>query len=324
MRINFAIFLNQSSTTHFVLPDVLCFIGDTYSASFFVQLRDQIQQKYKNLPVESIDVKNTDWALLQSRLQTSFLGQNAFYFLHGFSGLNRKKQADLFAYLYTYRGPNKICFFSTEDDQCKPGKNWIVVDVRLPINKKLFSALIVWYGIPLSRRIRDFIAQLFAHCNSVSLQKACLLIHYMLLIGSDTSIFFNDWIESIVASDQSLFLLSQSFFEKNTHDFFEQWRKISAVYSPQFWVSFWSDQLWRASMFVSLQRKKEYPQARKIAFRLPFSFINRSWKNCSTKELDNAHHFVYTLDYRLKHGGDTCALDLFYSSFFLGNFDRAQ
>jgi hypothetical protein len=124
----------------------------------------------------------------------------------------------------------------------------------------------------------------------------------------------------VVAPAQSMFNLSTYLFQKNGDKFFELWKRIAESYSAPFWVAFWSEQLWRASMFVTLNKQRKYNDARKIAFRLPFSFINRDWHNYSADELAAAHDFIYRLDGRLKNGGSDIGLDLFYAQFLSNQF----
>ena len=61
-------------------------------------------------------------------------------------------------------------------------------------------------------------------------------------------------------------------------------------------------------------------QAKTMAFRLPFSFIQTDWKKYAPAELRAAHDFVYGMDHQLKNGGDAFCFDLFYSKFFSGQF----
>ncbi|MDP3889106.1 MAG: hypothetical protein Q8Q25_01005 [bacterium] len=314
--IRFEQFLKKSTPTG---TNVVCFLGTDYPLLFFAQLRMNMQGTSNGM-IETINLKEIENSLFQSRLQTSFLGNSVIYFLKELDTLEQEKKQVVLTFLNTYHGPNTVCFFLPRDVQHQPASHWTIIELPSVIDKKVFSILITWYGIPLSSRIKEFIHTLFAHHDTVSLNTASLILNYLLLLGTQTTIFFSDWLEHIVVSEQSLFVLSQYFFQKNVEAFWEQWQHIYPVYGPPFWISFWSEQLWRASAFIMLNKKNQFTQARKIAFRLPFSFINSFWKRYGVTELNNAHHFLYNLDYNLKNGGSSCWLDLFYSKFFLKTF----
>jgi hypothetical protein len=124
----------------------------------------------------------------------------------------------------------------------------------------------------------------------------------------------------IIAPKSSLFTLSTYFFAKDARLFFPLWVRISHEYSPQFWVVYWAEQLWRAHGFLQLHKKNKKDDAKKIAFRLPFGFIQREWRNYSVRELRNAHAMMYEIDFRLKNGSDDYILDFFFSKFFTNQF----
>ena len=67
-------------------------------------------------------------------------------------------------------------------------------------------------------------------------------------------------------------------------------------------------------------QKNDSFDAKRISYRLPFSFINGGWKKINSEELKNAHHFIYNLDYNIKNGAGTYGLELLYSKFFQGEF----
>ena len=253
-------------------------------------------------------------------MATSFLGISALYLLQNVGQLDTKKQESLISFLKNYHGPNKILFFTQAQLVAEVPDSWCLIDTPLKIDKKLFVSLTQWYGVAENERTKQFIDYLFTGYEQVPLDTACLLIEYMLLVGANTIQFFGELAEHIMVSDQSLFALSQAFFKKNSKQFFKQWQRVHHHYSPQFWLSFWSDQLMRATLYVALQEEQKVAYARKISQRLPFSFINYDWKNYTPRELQATHAFIYSLDHRLKNGGDDQFIDLLYSSFFANYF----
>ena len=68
-------------------------------------------------------------------------------------------------------------------------------------------------------------------------------------------------------------------------------------------------------------KKNDRVGAKKISYRLPFSFLNRDWRKFSLEELKGAHSFLYTLDYKLKNNCEPGYLDLFYMKLFNQKFN---
>jgi hypothetical protein len=157
---------------------------------------------------------------------------------------------------------------------------------------------------------------LFKLVRTVSLDTSILLIEYARLLGRNSQIFFQQWLPHIVVPDVSLFSLSQALFDKNARQFFTQWQRVSALYSPPFWVSFWSEQLWRACCYIYLQKNGKKDEAKKMCYRLPFSFIETTWRHYTIDELRYAHQLLYDIDYHLKQGGSEHGLELLYARFF--------
>ncbi len=87
------------------------------------------------------------------------------------------------------------------------------------------------------------------------------------------------------------------------------------VYPEMFWVSFWSDQLWRASQYIAMQKVGDRASARSIGFRLPFSFLQRDWQTVREDKLKRAHEIMYAFDFSIKTGG-SCSFELMFLDFF--------
>jgi hypothetical protein len=69
--------------------------------------------------------------------------------------------------------------------------------------------------------------------------------------------------------------------------------------------------------------RREMVEAKKVGFRLPFSFMQRDWKKTSVHELIQAHDCIYALDYGLKNGGEFW-MELFYTKFFESGFTTSR
>jgi hypothetical protein len=125
-----------------------------------------------------------------------------------------------------------------------------------------------------------------------------------------------EWFNKIIAADVSLFTLSTYFFAKKSKQFFQLLAHIGPQYSEIFWVSYWSEAVWKAHYYIAFTKAKQFSEAKKISTRLPFNFIQRDWKLHSPESLKKAHQHLYEIDFSLKNGGSQGMLDLFYSRYF--------
>ncbi|MCL5875468.1 MAG: hypothetical protein M1114_03285 [Candidatus Dependentiae bacterium] len=317
---NFSTFL-QTFTSSRSLPKkyVFLFHGTSYQPLFFSKLLEQIKTF---ISIETIDIIEQDFTLVQSRLQTSFLGQSVVYWLKNSADLDEKAANKLNSYLQSYTGPHTIiCFLSLKN---KPINTDFItaLDVdEVKIDQDYFLRILHFIGAPVDiKKIQPIIKYLVTRRLSLSLDDVCLISHYIsvcTVVGND----FLEWLDTILYPDKALFTLSQLFFAKNVTVFYTQWKQQESQYTEAFWLSFWSEQLWRAAAMIELYEKKEFSQAKVAAFRLPFSLVQSDWKKYSLNELRAAHNFIYDIDYQLKNGADqSVTFDLFYSKFFSGQF----
>src|SRR5436190_8686889 len=295
------------------LPEgkVFCFSAPLYSLLFFQHL---IQYLKKNgLHIQTVSC-STDIGGIKALLSTlSFSGQ-IIYWLQDFHELSDKKQLEMFQYLRTYEGPHRVLFFS---DKVPAGFDCI--ELPQDITPQDFSKI----RFLISENLKDksnFASSMGMYADYLSLDSLCLFAHYELVLGKNSDEFFTQWITRIIDPTSSLFILSQHFFAKKSKPFFRQWATVSEQYLPTFWASFWADQIWRAYMYVGLMKQKQYAEAKKVQYKLPFSFLNRDWSQYDLQELVNAHQFLTSLDFRLKNGNSELGLEHFYGQFFEGRF----
>lgn len=316
--LNFLLQVHQNKA--FPTAQLVCFRGQrNYPLLFFSLLFSWLKKK-ECYQIVFVDVDEQKESLIRARLATSFLGTSIFYWFGNLAKLNYKIQERWITYLQEYRGPHTIAFFITEDISFSFTQKTVIVNIPDAVSREEMIMLQQLLPTISSTWNKQFLQQLEKKHKNIPLDLSCLLIHYALLIGKNSDTFFTAWLDYIMPLQTSLFLLSQHFFAKNTRLFFAEWLRMQNNYNPQFWIAFWSEQLWRAALWVDLVGNKSYTEAKKIQFKLPFSFIKRDWKNYHADELQHAHQFVTTVDYHLKNNGSSCALDLFYSKFFLNQF----
>lgn len=304
------------------LPDlsVICFYSKEYPLLFFSHIVSFLQKHTNN--TKTFDVVGIDLLLIKAHISTmSFSGQTV-YWLHGIHELSPKKQQEWIAYAQTYSGPHVIVFFSTDESVVALQKLSQGICIALPehVPANDFSLIRFLVTDGTSKSNVSFSSRLLPYTQQLSLDSACLFAHYELVVGKSIDDFFKEWAGHIIEPTHSLFLLSQYFFGKKSKLFFQQWSYSTELYLPPFWVTFWADQLWRAYIYCELMQQKKYAEAKKVQYKLPFSLINRDWSSLKLSELRNAHQFLSTMDFRLKNGGSSVALELFYGMFFENKF----
>jgi hypothetical protein len=309
--------LQSSSSNLFNEKQLICFKGSYYPVLFFSLVLNQLKQNYGS-GFESIALSEHDLQSVLARLEMSFLGSRTMYWMRDIQELDDKTKKKIFLYLSNYKGPNTIILCMADVPA-----NWqdaTIIELPEKVDKKLFIELIEHEHNGSARKNKTLIDALFDHVEHITLDHSYALMRYVQLVGTSKELFIKDWLNSLVIPEQSLFTLSQHFFAKDPRKFFAAWALMADEYADIFWISFWSEQLWRASMAVRYMQEHQFAQAKTIAYRLPFSFTQRDWKKVTFSELQRAHSYLYQLDHNLKNGGSIGALEVLYSNFFLNVF----
>ena len=292
--------------------NVICFQADAYPMLFLSFFVEKISHFLRIFPEQvAVDELFCTWG-------TSFLGQSQTYWLGDVSELEKKKKDTILTYLASYQGPHTIIFFISTKDLWKSKKGTVIVldnVVSIDIIKSLAIMLLLPAQVP---RVLSFMKKVLNAMPTISLDQSVLFFRYALVLGSRTDDFIHNFLTKIATPESSLFMLSQYFFKRNVEQFYQLWQRVESDYPETFWIVFWSEQLWRAHYFLSL-REHHLADAKRIAFRLPFSFIQRDWRQVTRHELRGAHQWLYHMDVALKNGA-LGSFDLFFAKFFAHQF----
>jgi hypothetical protein len=172
------------------------------------------------------------------------------------------------------------------------------------------------------------VKKVYKEQQKIPLDTACMMMEYMSVFylqddaSSAHELLFSRLLEKISKPEQSLFVVSQYFFAKESVNFFAAWHAVATDFPVEFWTTYWSEQLWQASLFVAQVKELGPLGARKGINRLQFSFMQRDWKKYTARELCAAHNFLYSVDYGLKNGYATHGLELFFEHFLQGTFAK--
>jgi len=297
---------------------VICFFAENYPLLFvngvfnFLHQKKIIDQKPQFVDLQEIN--------LQSILYQNFLGQSHVYWLGNFfQALNKKKIDESATHLKNYEGPNLIFLFC-DDIQFLNFKNKdSVIEVGDEVDFGIFSNLLQFFEKDYSPTKLNYVQNIFKKLKTISFDEAFQFLNYLDLINVSSFAEFEENIHLYFDPEKSLFSLADYFFARNKN-FFPLWESVSADYPEMFWVSYFSEQIWKAYFTTMFLQQNKYPEAKKVSFRLPFAYSTKYWKDYSLNELANMSQFLYEIDFALKTGSSFCSLDLFISKHFLKYF----
>jgi hypothetical protein len=292
---------------------IFCFVGNEYPTLFFPTLQHKIKQTFPLVTVlDSIDNE----AALKAHLEITFLGTQTYYWLTEDFLVKNK---NLLSSLVRYKGPNAIGFFT---QKLSPELIEFATVIELPthVDYELFITLFSYVYPEYAKKCALITKKIFNKHTTITLNSSYLLMNYCILVGNKSDIFIEEWLNTIVHPEKSLFNLSMYFFAKKPSQFFELWNTLSGDYSELFWTTYWSEQLFKAYAFITLSNAQNFIQAKRMAYRLPFSLIQKDWKSLTCTELKNAHEHLYTLDWNIKNGLSS-NFTHFFVQFFLNKFN---
>lgn len=247
---------------------------------------------------------------LFAELSMSFLGQSCYYWLGDFGSYEASEKKELIAFLQSYKGPHTL-FLSA--DQIIEGL--LIIELPQYVDKDFIRG---FYAL-LNNKTELHSALSFR--SKCTFESACqFLRYYVVLDDADDNI--QQLYDRINTAEYSLFELAQYFFMKDKQRFKTLWSTLSVHFAVEFWVVYWSEQLWQASLFIKQAAELGPLSGRKGITRLPFSFMQRDWKQYSARELCAANNFLYAIDYGSKNGYATHGLDLFIEHWMRNSFAK--
>ena len=237
-------------------------------------------------------------------------------------GVGGHKKSESFLRLLThYMGVNTVMLNVSHAMLIPKGTTHInYIEVEETCDRKLFDLLMSYFTPGIEKMERNKLIKLVFQGAAVSIEEGCSFLRYVDILGCNVSLLSMILAENASVSHSSLFFLSRYFFAKEAKNFFTLWFFLCKRYSPLFWITFWSDQMWYAFHYAYFRQREDLKQAKMVSFRLPFSFLQKDWSNYVSKELIVAHQFISSIDFHLKNGGHSFSLDLFLSKFLWGEF----
>jgi hypothetical protein len=312
---------------------VFCFYGARNAPLFFAHVVEHLKQLA--LPVVVLDLASVETTQVVADLSMSFLGQHKIYWCGDIAQLDAATKKFYMQFFQEYRGPHSILFFSDvspfspikkTDNPEKDRKDELVqanVSCELPVlvDQQIFFE-IFGFLYPQESLDKELVKTFFYNQPKIGLDQACIVMHYLSVMGNVSHEAILGLLQRVVVPERSLFVLSQQFFAKDQEAFFRLWKEVEGDFPLEFWLPYWSEQLWQASLFIAQAQELGPVGAKKGITRLPFSFMQKDWKKYGPRELCAAHTFLYGIDFGLKNGYAEHGLELFLAQFLQGKFAR--
>lgn len=313
---NFENFLKAVLTHDFwISKQVFCFKGQAYKPLFFDFLWNRLCSgmmlpfSKKSLNVDDIKLS------YRSILEQSILGMSNFYWLGEICESGKKDK--FVEYLLDYKGPNFVAFFASMDIKFSSAKSNIeIIDIPSNVNLHEFNLVLKMLSIKLSSKKIVVAEEIFNDFETLDLNFACMLINYLEFISISCVDELPEYLAPIIGSQAALNQLSNYFFNLQQKPFFSLWFELESKYPEVFWVSFWSDQVWKAFHVTRYLKNKDFVKAKQVGYGLPFGFINKSWSGFEKDYFYRLYQDLYKIDCALKKGSTFCSLDLFYLKHF--------
>lgn len=314
-------FLQEASSHQFWMrAPAYCFMSDEFSPLFFSQFFVYVEKN--NLlpaPRKRLDLAVLDKKTIDATLTQSFLGSKSVFWLGNLAadGVEKSKKG-LVGELISYAGPHTIIYFLPKEARLKPGSITEIIDIPSVIDSSMLESLSSVFQQGFQGKKLEILNRMLQQAKNIPLDVACMLLGYAELFSAKDMGKMEDYLANIMYIQPSLSLLSDYFFSLNSSKFFSLWAEIGREYPDMFWLAFWSEQLWKAHYVISYLKRNDFVNAKRMSFRLPYSFINTQWKKFTQQELKELYERLYLIDTRIKRGGAReGALDfLFFSYFF--------
>lgn len=235
------------------------------------------------------------------KLQMSFFDTTYCYYIRGINELSENERKEWFIFFKNYHGPHKIVIILLNDFLILNQSNKITFPELITVSDFLFLA--DKFNKPVKKsHLIEFIQEAFPFKKELSFNAAMIAFLYIRVTsGLMIDSFCKQYMSLLLVQDNSLFHLAEAFFLKEK-SFFKIWYHLFPHYSVQFWISFWLEQILKATMYYFYKKNNMHDVAKKISFRIPFSIINGGWKKLNIKKLQKLHSDLFYFDCNIKSG----------------------
>jgi len=289
------------SASFWQTPGVRFFITNYETTAFFwACVRGNKQWHHQDIKNYTMPGDKRELALFKAELEQSFLGQQQVYWLIPSPIAHIKIKKETYDILKTYQGPHTvICTISEADSGYFSGIT--CYDVPGTIRGAALATLIPFLPLHYAEKKLSYVHSIFA-TKIFTLNDSCMILFHLEYMPIQDTHTVHTYLQRLLQHDGSLFHLADLFFKHQWSLFFPRWEQLYPLYSDMFWLSFWSDQVWRAYYVHVFLAQKNMQEARKISYRLPHSYIGGVWRRNNTIMLYDFYRKLYFFDTRVKKG----------------------
>jgi len=271
--------------------------------------------------VQRIDVHEADIAHIRAQLTTAFLGQKYVYILQGMYSLDKRVQKRICDMIFSQTLCHHVVLFTEHESLIQQYIKQYQTGVYIRCDRISRDPFVRIYYILFHQTFpQAYCAYIFSQFTSLTFDTAYLVMTYYYFLGKRFPEWCHEWLSYVVTQRISLFQLSEYFFKKNATKVWLTWDEMQPMYPHEFWVAFWSEQLWQAYTFITIARNHTVARARTYVNKLPYSFMQGDWRHISLHTIVRAMVYIYEMDVALKSGGVHHTCDAFIALWLADSF----
>ncbi len=288
----------QSIITGWTVPGCSFVACDSENTGLFWSLFRSVH----GCRVVSFPVHSSDVSAFTAQLSQSFLGQSLVYWMiiPAATQKTAKVRQQVLQFLTTYTGPHTVWAVISPDEVIE-GRSVPRIAVPATISAPQLLSLAEMLNMVRSATVIDGL-EIVPRRSDLSLDAATLLlVHagYVPTRNRDEAVTF---LRQLLPQDISVSMLAELFFKQEWTAFVHEWARVSSSYSDMFWISFWTEQLWRAYWVCWYMQRGQQTRARSIGYRLPAAVMNGGWRTLDRETLRLQYEKMVLLDAGIKRG----------------------
>jgi hypothetical protein len=225
--------------------------------------------------------------------------------------LKTKSSLSMIKKVFDKKIPHSSIIFIVSSKELLPYlRDFDFYDLTLPVDK--WESLLVFFSSLLERDYTYFFSALekkaVARQESFYIEDVCRYIRYVPLVKKEKIAFFlENTMSNLQQEKKSIYKLADLFFKKKK-DFFSLWQKIVSLFAPEFWISFWINQLWSAA--VVSYAKKQGMNTSPLVYRGSYWFLRYGIHSVSFAKLSESFLFLNAIYSIHKIKGTNIVTDL--------------
>lgn len=273
---------------------------------------------HRQLRMLMLAIRDKSLNEIKEILENSFLGTYFLYCIWDIEQFPKNTLSALTTYLMQYSGPHYIVILCSSDVGLSSAWHQYTITLPSVLSPQQFAHFCALWHPQVAQLTHN--APLYLNNNQIALNQFAIALPYIPVLGKSLMVLFKErYMPRLMKPDGgSLFAFTDLFWQKNASLFYKQWALLKELYTDQFWIVFWSEQFFRASMYVHCMQHHESQLAQQLAARkLSFMYSKKIWHATDTQLLRTLHNMLYSIDYTSKSGGTATMIEYVYALWFV-------